>query len=416
MANFEGVLAGIPGYGGYLAKGQLDRKNTLSDIQQLGGVQGLMAQMQQQQMAQGIRGVLSDTTIPEDQKIQRLAQFGEPGIKVAQSLAAMQKEQVAAGRERDYRTALTQLGDAPTQEQLVGVASKFAAPDKLASLHQSSIDRAAQRDVLIANKQAELEARLEAARQRGADMKEVTQMRIDGEKANKEFALRLAASLRPERQEPAPAITQIVDPNDPTKMLSIDARQYRGGSIGSPGVIGASGKEPTAAKKEEQVGQGRDTVSSLISGLKGYYETLASGGGITNTEQSGLSNLGAGIASSGIGQTTGKLFGTKNQSARNEIAQQRPLLLNAIKQATGMSAKQMDSNAELKLYLSAATDPQLDLQANLSALRKLDELYGTGTIMPTAPNESRGTIRPAAPKAKSTTDIINQADAILKGR
>jgi hypothetical protein len=89
-----------------------------------------------------------------------------------------------------------------------------------------------------------------------------------------------------------------------------------------------------------------------------------------------IGNVRAGIASSGVGQAAGKLFGTQNQSLRNNISQTRPLLLNAIKQATGMSAKQMDSNAELKMYLAAATDPTLDIKANRQALDMLDKLYG----------------------------------------
>ena len=43
-------------------------------------------------------------------------------------------------------------------------------------------------------------------------------------------------------------------------------------------------------------------------------------------------------------------------------------------QAMGISAKQLDSNAELKLWLSAATDPTLDLQANKSALANLERM------------------------------------------
>lgn len=56
----------------------------------------------------------------------------------------------------------------------------------------------------------------------------------------------------------------------------------------------------------------------------------------------------------------------------------RPLLLQAIMKATGMSAKQMDSNAELKLYLATATDPQKGLEANLEALDRIESLYGGG--------------------------------------
>ena len=87
-------------------------------------------------------------------------------------------------------------------------------------------------------------------------------------------------------------------------------------------------------------------------------------------------NVPAYLSSTGAGQQAGKLFGTENQSARNTIVQSRPLLLAAIKNATGMSAKQMDSNVELKMYLAAATDPSLDYEANMKALNQLEDLYG----------------------------------------
>jgi phage-related minor tail protein len=67
-------------------------------------------------------------------------------------------------------------------------------------------------------------------------------------------------------------------------------------------------------------------------------------------------------------------------------------LLQAIAQATGMSSKQMDSNAELKMYLAAATDPLLDIQSNKRALQKLKELYGIQEqqMQPTTQNPNGG--------------------------
>ena len=123
---------------------------------------------------------------------------------------------------------------------------------------------------------------------------------------------------------------------------------------------------------------GKDQVDTLITGLQDQYRKLATGGGITSTGQSALGNAQGWLSSSEAGQTVGKMLGTENQSARNTIAQSRPLLLQAIKNATGMSAKQMDSNAELKMYLAAATDPKLDLEANMTALEQLNKLYGAG--------------------------------------
>lgn len=129
--------------------------------------------------------------------------------------------------------------------------------------------------------------------------------------------------------------------------------------------------------KAQTVNAGRESVDTLISGLKDQYDILKKGGGIT-TQDNTLMNVPAYLSSTGAGQAAGKMFGTANQSARNSIVQSRPLLLAAIKNATGMSAKQMDSNVELKMYLAAATDPTLDYEANMKALDQLQELYGIG--------------------------------------
>jgi hypothetical protein len=137
-----------------------------------------------------------------------------------------------------------------------------------------------------------------------------------------------------------------------------------------------------ADQKAQTVNVGRETVNTLITGLKDQYNVLKDTGGITSTKESSLSNIPAYISSSSLGQGTGKLFGTANQSARNTIAQSRPLLLQAIAKATGMSSKQMDSNTELQMYLKAATDPSLDYEANMTALNQLQDLYGIGGATP----------------------------------
>ncbi len=216
------------------------------------------------------------------------------------------------------------------------------------------------------------------AEQRAKDQKEADAKRDQGFRQDN---IRLTRSLIPGPQPVAPSYTTVIDPADSSRMLQVDGRVYKQGtSVGAPGVVGVAGKEPTAAKKAEQLDAGRDGVSTVVAQLKDQYSKLQAGNGITDPKQGALSNLAASAASSGLGQVLGGAVGTENQSARNTIAQTRPLLMNAIKQATGMSAKQMDSNAELKLWLATATDPKLDLQANMSALKNLDKLYGLGNI------------------------------------
>jgi len=194
----------------------------------------------------------------------------------------------------------------------------------------------------------------------------------------------------------------VLDPNDNTRMLSVDAKTYRGGTVGSPGVIGIAGKEPTVGKKQEAREIAQENAGTTIAQLRQSFDQLDKLGGITSTQNRPGSNIMAGISSSGLGQATGRLLGTEAQSERNKIAQTRPLLMTSIMQAMGLSAKQLDSNAELKLWLSAATDPTLDIQSNKAALDNLENmLTGKGKNKPA----------PAAPKPKS--EVRSQADAIL---
>lgn len=136
---------------------------------------------------------------------------------------------------------------------------------------------------------------------------------------------------------------------------------------------------PADIKRQQQL-SGASDFDTQIMNLRDKYTKLDAMGGIVNPDKSTISNIIAGAESSGVGQIIGQKVGTQAQSIRNEIAQARPLLLQSIKQATGMSSKQMDSNAELKMYLSAATDPNLDIKANLAALDNMEKLFGSGKL------------------------------------
>jgi len=140
--------------------------------------------------------------------------------------------------------------------------------------------------------------------------------------------------------------------------------------------------EEKAAKKAEQANtksEAKDQLTATVEQLKGKYDTLLQEGGIVSTKAGGMENIGARLSSSGVGRAVGGAVGTKTQEQRQSIEQTRPLLLNLIKNATGMSAQQMNSNAEMQLYLNAATNPDLSYEANMDALKNLDRLFGLGT-------------------------------------
>jgi len=136
-------------------------------------------------------------------------------------------------------------------------------------------------------------------------------------------------------------------------------------------VIGGGKITPKAKKADAQ-----KRVSGVLNDLKAHYEELDKLGGIIDTEESTLSNIGARIGSSGLGQAVGRATGTKEQEIRDMINNSRPLLINFIRQASEMGARGLDSQKELEFYLQAATDPQRSIQANLNAIKVLEKAYG----------------------------------------
>jgi len=153
---------------------------------------------------------------------------------------------------------------------------------------------------------------------------------------------------------------------------------YRFTADGNMEPIPGGPADLKARALEEQKSIGASDVDLSIGILRDAYDRLEKGGGITSTEKGALSNVGAAISSGEAGQAVGRMFGTDNQSARNDIAMSRPALLAALMKATGMSAKQMDSNAELKLWLATATDPKLDVESNRRALDNIEAKYLRG--------------------------------------
>jgi hypothetical protein len=150
-----------------------------------------------------------------------------------------------------------------------------------------------------------------------------------------------------------------------------------------------------ADQKAQNIDTGRQTVSTLIDTLKSQYDILKESGGIVSTKSSALSNAPSALASSDFGQSLGKTFGTQNQSARNTISQSKPILLQAISKALGVSSKQLDSNRELQLYLDAVSNPKLDYETNIGILSQLAELYGANGSAPPIGNNSGGSNVPS---------------------
>jgi len=172
---------------------------------------------------------------------------------------------------------------------------------------------------------------------------------------------------------------------------------------------------PADMKTQAKVA-GAGDVSTEIIKLKDSYDKLFKGGGITDPSLSGYKNIVAKASTTPLGQCVASTFGTQNATERDKISQSRPLLMGAIMRATGMSAKAIDSNAELKLWLATATDPTKSYEANIEALQNIENLYGLTALErqavvpnfnpnkpnePSAPNAPNAPTKPNAPTAKT---------------
>jgi hypothetical protein len=271
--------------------------------------------------------------------MERMAQSQHPAIQQmvqAQMLKQMTPENVVVGR------SLLNKNDG----KVVGVDSTWQG-EQQAAREEKSAQAIAQRQQRMEELQLRLEDKRTTAQEQSALRREL---------AGQSNALRRDIAAQSHQAGNKPPAGYRWTPEG-------DLQQIPGG--------------PADAKTQAKL-EGGGTVDNVVANLRSMYDDLDTKGGIANPQKGALNNIAAGVSTSAIGQGVGKMLGTQNQSTRNTIAQQRPLLLQAIMKATGMSAKQMDSNAELKLYLSTATDPTLDVAANKRALDMIETLYGSG--------------------------------------
>jgi hypothetical protein len=305
--------------------------------------------------------------------------------QMRQNLATAQKTESALLQEKQLRDELAKLGPNPASDQVISVVAKFGSPDKLLSVVQTSMDRGEARrqqaEQAELNRKAAFErqqeanraalerqqeanaARIEAARERGATMTQLAQMRVDAQQEN----IRLRQQLKTD-------------------------------------------------EKAANVARGMDALNSELDNLNTAYSTLNDLRAIPSTERGAISNILSSISASGAGQVVGRTLGTVEQTERDVIGGSRMRLLNAIKEATGMSAQQLNSNVELSTWLKAVSDPSQSIQAvtkNLDNIRTWVNKRSGG--MPEAPSE---TTQPAPSQAaindlKAGKGSASQFDAIF---
>jgi hypothetical protein len=270
------------------------------------------------------------------------------------SLAQAAKTQLSIKQEEELRSKLSELGPNPSQDQVIGVLTQFGPPEKvLAALTAAQSKAEATQakteatktaaDAALERAKVAADATIQAARERGATALQIAQMQTQ---AKQDLAV-LAASLK-----------------------------------------GPSAAVLKAQEKAEKVEEGQIALGDTISTAETLVKDLAKMGGITSTSKGPLANLVTSLQTGTVGQMGGRAFGTKEQAKRDELKSVRLQLLNAVKEATGMSAQQLNSNVELKTYLDSLGSEGMTKEANLAILDNLSRRYLKGEAAQPAKNKS----------------------------
>lgn len=168
-------------------------------------------------------------------------------------------------------------------------------------------------------------------------------------------------------------------------------------------VARANAEAAAEAKRAEKM-PGRKTVSTIVGKMRAAYETLDEMEAIPSEERGGVANFLDYMGATSGGREVQKMFGTEASKYLTQIQTLRKLLTTAIKNATGMSAQEMNSNVELQLTLDSLSDPTQGIEAALQTMRDLEELYGVPQRAP-APAPG-GEKKPAATRGVDTNNPL----------
>jgi hypothetical protein len=170
-------------------------------------------------------------------------------------------------------------------------------------------------------------------------------------------------------------------------------QDFRNGLVSKDVYESQKMKLKKEAQKVEQESnekeKGQEQLDNVLDEMANKLTKLKDMGGIVSEEAGVLSNIGSSLANKdngyffGVipsGQELGRTFGTKEQTIRDELVTMRNVVLRAVKKATGMSAQEMNSNAELQLMLNSVDNPSASYEARINTLKTLSEMYGGGKL------------------------------------
>ena len=172
--------------------------------------------------------------------------------------------------------------------------------------------------------------------------------------------------------------------------ISIGAQEPGTVTTVNPRTGEATVRQVGVNPKAEKERLAKISAGSLLDEVTSDYARLQEMGAIRDSDKSAFANIGSYFSSSKVGQEFGKAIGTQEQVVRDKINQAVPLLIQEFKNATGMTAAQMNSDADVRLVKDAVGNASSDIQVALATMRRLQNRMGVGN---NKPNNSAEAIR-----------------------
>ena len=204
---------------------------------------------------------------------------------------------------------------------------------------------------------------------------------------------------QPNALAPAPVAAQ------PTNALAMNAGGYGGGPMPTPqtstamqpirtetgegmlaSVVAPSSARETFDLKQKETELGRPKVTVTVQKMMDSFNELDKLGAIVNDEKPINENFMA-MLSGGVFADALPLINPKAATRRGVLKTLTETAISQIAAAAGLTAKQMDSNADVKRIRVMVSGPEegFTIQAVRESLINLDAAFGTGTVKSTAP-------------------------------
>jgi len=201
----------------------ISQRNALAKQFDVSTPEGLAQYGQALQQVGDTQGALGAIGISR-QMTQEMALTGQRKAAERASLATATKTELSIEQEKKLRDELAQLPPNATEEQVLGVVTKYGSPDKVLAVLQGTADKAAANQARIdaanAANQTRLDAakvaadaRIEAAKLAGATALQIAQLRADSARELRQLATSLKGPkvLAPSLQKEEDKELELVD-------------------------------------------------------------------------------------------------------------------------------------------------------------------------------------------------------------